>query len=210
MRSPCCLCPPTIHETCYIYHGTCISSQRRTSYIPPINLCLYVNPPYRCSATAQWKRYRGDEYTCNNRIVGRVVFPAVRVLSKDGWRLVLPPSDLFPNEPPLLFTRRLNDLDVRMTTTTSFEMNVGSYTSTPPYNFLACCFIKHRVSFTWMSRTELRYGVGNTSALHLVDPEFISQGITYIYWDFSWCSESLQENSGTVPQIYPLLFPHLF
>jgi hypothetical protein len=40
---------------------------------------------------ARWKRYRGDEYTSNNRIiVGRVVSCVVCVVSKGSRRLILP------------------------------------------------------------------------------------------------------------------------
>jgi hypothetical protein len=39
--------------------------------------------PYRCEATAREKRYRGNEYTRNNRrIFGRVVFNMARVVSR--------------------------------------------------------------------------------------------------------------------------------
>jgi hypothetical protein len=36
------------------------------------------------------RSYRGNEYTRNNRIVGRVVFYVVRVISQGNRRLVLP------------------------------------------------------------------------------------------------------------------------
>jgi hypothetical protein len=40
-------------------------------------VCLYV---YHHIVARQWLRYRGNEYTCyNRRIVGRVVFYAVRI-----------------------------------------------------------------------------------------------------------------------------------
>jgi hypothetical protein len=48
-----------------------------------INLCVCMCIPYYCSATARYKLYSGNEYTRNNRrIFGRVVFYAVRVVSR--------------------------------------------------------------------------------------------------------------------------------
>jgi hypothetical protein len=66
-----------------------ISAADFTSPFHP-SVCLYVFP-YRCLATARYKRYCGNEYTCNNRnIVGRLVFSADRVVSKESRRLILP------------------------------------------------------------------------------------------------------------------------
>jgi hypothetical protein len=43
----------------------------------------HILPVSQCKATARYKRYRGNEFTRNNRrIVGRVVFYAVRVVLK--------------------------------------------------------------------------------------------------------------------------------
>jgi hypothetical protein len=47
-------------------------------------VCLYVYPPFRCYATASQKHYRGNEYTCNERTVGGVIFYAVRVVPKEA------------------------------------------------------------------------------------------------------------------------------
>jgi hypothetical protein len=45
-------------------------------------VCLCI-PSYCCQATARKKRYRGNEYTRNNRnIVGRVVFNVAHAVSR--------------------------------------------------------------------------------------------------------------------------------
>jgi hypothetical protein len=63
----------------------------------PISTAYFINPShqyvcvyiymyslYSCQATAPLKRYRGNEYTSKNRrTVGRVIFYAVRVVSRN-------------------------------------------------------------------------------------------------------------------------------
>jgi hypothetical protein len=99
MRSPCCLCiPPYKLLNCEpIFMKLCM-------YImapEPISTAYFINPSsqsvsicashYRCSVTAQYKRYRGNAYTCNSkRIVGRVLFYAIRVLSRKVGDWVFP------------------------------------------------------------------------------------------------------------------------
>jgi hypothetical protein len=57
------------------------------SHLP---LCLYVYPPIVAGEQLGKKRYRGKEYTHNNRsIVGRVFFYAVPAVSKESRGLVL-------------------------------------------------------------------------------------------------------------------------
>jgi hypothetical protein len=154
MRSPCYLCVDALKSTSECLNQSspnlvCISwhlspSQRHTSYIPPISLCLYMCPSYRCQAKARLNvsllsalgngsvnmfLRQGIQATreelldssfsmlsasyqkeslwvclciplsllCNNsvktfprqrRIVGRVVFNAVSVVSKESRQLV--------------------------------------------------------------------------------------------------------------------------
>jgi hypothetical protein len=60
-------------------------------------ICLYVCPPIAARQRIEKKRYRGNEYTRGNRrIVGRVVFYAIRVVSKESRRFVLPRTSCIP------------------------------------------------------------------------------------------------------------------
>jgi hypothetical protein len=94
MTSPCCLCVcvsvyPTQSSECLNQSLWNLSpSQRRTSQIPPISiLCLYVYPPSallgKDFGMCLPSLYLATNI-CNNRIVGNVVFYAVRVVSKES------------------------------------------------------------------------------------------------------------------------------
>jgi hypothetical protein len=55
------------------------------------SVCLYMYPIHVARQRLGRKRYRNNGYTRNNRkIVGRVIFYAVRFVSKEIRRLVLP------------------------------------------------------------------------------------------------------------------------
>jgi hypothetical protein len=92
MRSSCCLCVCVSLQSTFeclnqsLLNLACMSwhlspFQRRTSEISPINLCAYMCNPLPLLGNGWAKFYRGHKYTRNNkRIVGRVVFYAVRVV----------------------------------------------------------------------------------------------------------------------------------
>jgi hypothetical protein len=63
---------------------------------PPPTVCVCASP-YVAKQGLGKKSYRGNEYTCNNRVVGRVDFYAIRVASKKIRRLVLPRTSCFPS-----------------------------------------------------------------------------------------------------------------
>jgi hypothetical protein len=66
-----------LYETWYVYHGNWAHLKGSPSHQ---SLCLYVYPPI-VARQLLGKGYRGNEYTNNNRrIVGHVVFYAVRVV----------------------------------------------------------------------------------------------------------------------------------
>jgi hypothetical protein len=97
MRSPCYLWIPLYQLSnawTNLYQTRC-QPQRHTSEIPPISLCLYVYP-LSLLGNCSVKRYCGSEYTRNNRrLLGRVVFIAVRDVSKESRRFVVPRTSCF-------------------------------------------------------------------------------------------------------------------
>jgi hypothetical protein len=66
----------------------------------PISMAYFLNPshqivclsPYRCQATDRYTCSRGNEYEKQRRIVGHVVFFAVRVSLKESLWVSLPPN----------------------------------------------------------------------------------------------------------------------
>jgi hypothetical protein len=107
MRSPCCLCVCESHPINYLMTepnfmelGMYIMKPgpiSTTYYINPSHqsVCLYVYPIIAMQRLGK-NVIAGNEYTRNNRrIVGSVVFYAVRVMSKKLMRLVLPRTSCF-------------------------------------------------------------------------------------------------------------------
>jgi hypothetical protein len=59
------------------------------------SVCLYVYP-LLLLGMARWKRYRCNEYTCNNRRnICRVGFYAAYFISQESRRLILPMTSCF-------------------------------------------------------------------------------------------------------------------
>jgi hypothetical protein len=95
-----CLCVPhyqllnawtNLYETWYLYHGTWAYLNGVLHKSLP-SVCMYIWYPTTVAGQRLGKKcYRGNEYTRNNRrLVRRVVFYAVHVVSKESRRLVLP------------------------------------------------------------------------------------------------------------------------
>jgi hypothetical protein len=79
----------SLHETWYAYHGTWAHVNGILHKSHP-SVCVYMCIPLPLLGNGQAKRYRGNEYTRNNKIiVVRVVCYALRFVSKESWRLVL-------------------------------------------------------------------------------------------------------------------------
>jgi hypothetical protein len=63
--------------------------------LPPVCVSLCISN-LSLIGNGSIKRYRDNEYTSNDKqIIGRVVFSAVRVVSKENRRLVLPRTPCF-------------------------------------------------------------------------------------------------------------------
>jgi hypothetical protein len=73
-----------------LWNLVCISwhlspSQLRTSWMPPISLCVCICVPHTVARSRLGKHVPTKMNTSNNsRIVGRVIFRAVRALSKES------------------------------------------------------------------------------------------------------------------------------
>jgi hypothetical protein len=84
-----------LYETWYAYHGTWahLNGVFHKS-LPSVYVSVWV--PLLLLGNGSVKRYHSNEYTRNkSRIATGVTFYAVRVVSKESWRLVLPITSCF-------------------------------------------------------------------------------------------------------------------
>jgi hypothetical protein len=73
-----------MYEAWYIYHGTSTAYVTITSHN---SVCLYVYPSVVAKQRLS-KNFTTAMNTRNNKIIGRVVFYAVRVVSKESRRSI--------------------------------------------------------------------------------------------------------------------------